>query len=171
MSAVGEPVVVALGSNLDAPEQQVRAAFARLGAIPETGAWRLSPVFRTPPWGFAGQPDFANAVALGACRCAPLVLMQALQAIEKDLGRVRDGIRNGPRRIDLDLVAFGDRRFVLPELELPHPRAHARAFVLGPWRALDPEARLPGGEPVVMALERLPESDRASLRNWSDALL
>lgn len=168
MNTAVEPVVIALGSNLDAPLQQIEQAFARLGAIAGTSGWRLSPVFRTPPWGVTAQPDFANAIAIGACTLAPVALLRHLQAIEAALGRVRDGTRNGPRRIDLDLIAFGARRFMADGLEVPHPRAHDRAFVLGPWHALDPAARLPDGIDVASAWLRLPEADRQGLKPWPE---
>jgi 2-amino-4-hydroxy-6-hydroxymethyldihydropteridine diphosphokinase len=84
----------------------------------------------------AGSPPFLNAVVVGYTRLAPLALLDALLAIEHRLGRVRRGVRNEPRVIDLDLIVYGAVRMRSKRLTLPHPRAQEREFVMGPLRSL-----------------------------------
>ena len=135
--------VIALGSNLDDPEGQVRRAFDELAAIPGTRVVRTSRLFKTAPVGYADQPDFVNACALVDTTLAPHALLDALLDLERRHGRVRE-IRNGPRTLDLDIVLYGDRRIDEPGLCIPHPRAHERAFVLEPLIDVWPEAVIPG---------------------------
>jgi 2-amino-4-hydroxy-6-hydroxymethyldihydropteridine diphosphokinase len=82
----------------------------------------------------AGSPPFLNLVLVGATSLAPASLMSALLGIEKRLGRVRRGVRNEPRVIDIDLIAHGATLMRTLTLTLPHPRAHEREFVLRPLR-------------------------------------
>ena len=146
---------VALGSNLDEPEAQVRRGFGDLAALPGTQVIATSSLHRTAPVGYADQPDFVNACALLETSLAPRSLLDALLAIERAHGRVRD-IPNGPRTLDLDIVLYGDRVIREPGLEVPHPRAHERAFVLRPLLEVWPDAVIPGrGEAAVLAA-RLP---------------
>ncbi|AVP96872.1 2-amino-4-hydroxy-6-hydroxymethyldihydropteridine diphosphokinase [Ahniella affigens] len=167
MTIVHEPIVIALGSNMQDPPAQIRAAFERLQRLPDSRNWRLSRVFRTPPWGIREQAEFANAVALADVSLAPVALMQALLKIEAELGRERLGPRNGPRSIDLDLIGFGHRQFEVEALVVPHPRARERAFVLGPWRDLAPDASFPDGTPIAGAWAALPVAERNAIQPWN----
>lgn len=139
------PVVVALGSNLGASPETLRAALTALREVVELRA--VSPLVETDPVGGPEQPAYLNAVAVGTTALAPHTLLRALHAVEQAHGRTRE-VRWGPRTLDLDLVAYGDAAtgtdVVLddPELTLPHPRAHERAFVLVPWSQADPGATL-----------------------------
>lgn len=139
------PVVVALGSNLGASAETLRAALTALREVVELRA--VSPLVETDPVGGPEQPAYLNAVAVGTTALAPHTLLRALHAVEQAHGRTRE-VRWGPRTLDLDLVAYGDAAtgtdVVLddPELTLPHPRAHERAFVLVPWSQADPGATL-----------------------------
>ncbi|HET9653265.1 MAG TPA: 2-amino-4-hydroxy-6-hydroxymethyldihydropteridine diphosphokinase [Usitatibacter sp.] len=135
--------VVALGSNLDDPEAHVRRGFADLALVPETWVVARSKLYRTKPVGYADQPDFVNACALVETRLPARQLLEALLAIEKRHGRVRE-IRNGPRTLDLDIVLYGGAVIDEPGLAVPHPRAHERAFVLQPLLDVWPEAEIPG---------------------------
>ncbi|MBN8482372.1 MAG: 2-amino-4-hydroxy-6-hydroxymethyldihydropteridine diphosphokinase [Xanthomonadales bacterium] len=135
---------VGLGSNLDGPAMQVERAIVELAAMPSTRLVRRSRLFRTPPWGLSQQPEFVNAVAEVETGLAPIELLGELLAIERRGGRVRDGVRWGPRSIDLDLLLYGARSGREPGLELPHPRMHERAFVLVPLSDLDPDLQIPG---------------------------
>ena len=129
---------IALGSNLDDPEAHVKRGFDDLAAIPQTQVLSRSSLYRTKPVGYANQPDFINACALVETHLAPRKLLDALLAIEKRHGRVRE-IPNGPRTLDLDIIAYGDQAIDEPGLVIPHPRAHERAFVLDPLREVWPE--------------------------------
>ena len=132
---------IALGSNLDDPESHVQRAFEDLAALPQTTVVARSSLHRTKPVGYADQPDFINACALVETRLAPRELLEALLGIEKRHGRVRE-IPNGPRTLDLDIVAYGDERIDEPGLTIPHPRAHERAFVMDPLREVWPDVSL-----------------------------
>ena len=139
-------VVLSFGSNLGDREANLAAAVAAIG--PEL----VSEVYRTPPWGGDDdQPAYYNvtAIAQDPDREAEDWL-EAAQRLEADAGRVRDPDRPyGPRTLDVDLIAVWDEdgrpvHRAEPRLELPHPRAHLRAFVLVPWQAVDRDAELPG---------------------------
>ena len=129
---------IALGSNLDDPEAHVRRAMDEIDALPGTRVLARSSLLRTAPVGYAEQPDFVNACVLVETALPARALLEALLALEKRHGRVRE-IPNGPRTLDLDIVLYGDARIDEPGLKVPHPRAHERAFVLDPLREVWPE--------------------------------
>ena len=130
---------IALGSNLDDPEAQVRRGFDDIAQLPETRLLARSKLYRTKPVGYLDQPDFVNACALVDTTLAPRVLLDGLLEIERRHGRERE-IPNGPRTLDLDIVLYGDEAIDEPGLTIPHPRAHERSFVLDPLREIWPEA-------------------------------
>lgn len=142
---MADPVVayVALGSNLDDPRSQVERAFAALDRLPRTHVVARSRLYRTPPWGVVEQPPFVNAAARLETSLPARGLLDGLLAIEQRAGRVR-GVRNGPRVLDLDLLVYGGITASDPDLVLPHPRLHERAFVLVPLVDLDPALEIPG---------------------------
>lgn len=154
-------VYVALGANIDAPIERVREAMRCLGAAPFGHVVARSSLYRTAPVGKLDQPDFINAVVALQTALAPRDLMQALLDLEARLGRVR-GERNGPRRIDLDLIAYDRRRIDTPGLQVPHPRAVERAFVLVPWAEIAPDD-LVDGERVAELAARLSCHDIARI--------
>lgn len=144
-----QPAYVGAGSNLGEPAMQLHRAFAALDSLPDTRLVARSALYRNPPMGPRGQPDFVNAVAALLTRLPPGELLDALQAVERASGRRRDGTRWGPRTLDLDLLLYG--RMVLdgPALRLPHPGLRERAFVLRPLSELAPWLQLPDGTPVT----------------------
>lgn len=98
---------------------------------------RVSSIHETAPVDApAGSPPFLNLVLVGLSLLPPLPLLAALLAIEKRLGRVRRGVRNEPRVIDIDLILHGATRMHTRALTLPHPRAHEREFVMEPMREI-----------------------------------
>ncbi len=155
-----EPVVavIALGSNLgdrDATLDSAAAALARLPLVDEVRMSEPMESVAVRPEGVdPDAPGYLNAVALVSTRMAPSVLLGFLHAIEAEHGRERRE-RWGDRTLDLDLIAYGDVVSDDPALTLPHPRAAERDFVLGPWLAVDPDARMPGGDPVRALLDEL----------------
>lgn len=140
--------VLSLGANLGDREATLRDAVGRLAALEGVRVTAVSPVYETAPVGGVPQPDYLNLVVLADVALAPETLLARTQAIEAELGRVRD-VRWGPRTLDIDLVACGEERRDGPALTLPHPRAHERAFVLVPWSDADPDAVLPDRGPVA----------------------
>lgn len=140
---------VALGSNLGDREASIRRAAELIGAS------RLSSIRETEPWGYSDQPLFLNAVAEVETELAPRALLDLLLAVERDLGRTREGPRYGPRTIDLDLVLYGEEVVDEPGLTVPHPRLHERRFVLEPLAELAPGLEIPGRGRVENALAGL----------------
>lgn len=134
---------VALGANLAEPAVQVRAALDALSRLPGSRLLRASSLYRTAPVGIRNQPDFVNAVAALDTELAPHALLAALFGIEAQFGRRRD-FRHAPRTLDLDLLLYDDATLDMPELRLPHPRMHLRAFVLAPLLEIAPDCRIPG---------------------------
>lgn len=130
--------VIALGSNLAKPREQIQNALQYLRALPETQLISVSSLYQTTPVGYADQPDFINAVALIQTQYSPLQLLQALQNIEQQFGRERS-FRNAPRTLDLDIIDFAGQNHNTPELILPHPRAHERGFVMLPLAEIAPD--------------------------------
>lgn len=147
--------VVALGANLESPEEAVELAI-RLLEQSSTLIARSS-LYATKPVGGPPQPDYVNAVCLLESDLPAHDLLGLLNGIEKSMGRVRSE-RWGPRIIDLDLITYGGVVSDDDELTLPHPRAHQRGFVLQPWLAIDPEAELPPYGRVSDILAELPSS-------------
>jgi 2-amino-4-hydroxy-6-hydroxymethyldihydropteridine diphosphokinase len=146
---------VGLGSNLGRPVSQVRDALHELDALQGTRLMHRSSLYRSAPLGPVRQPDYINAVAMLETRLAPYALLDRLQAIEQDHGRVR-GRRWGPRTLDLDLLLFGDRRIASERLRVPHPEIARRPFVLFPLNEIAPDLTLPGIGPLASLLRDLP---------------
>lgn len=132
---------IALGSNLRNPEQQVLQAFEVIGSLPKTRVTQRSSLYRSAPVGYDSQPDFINAVAEIETELPPLELLRALLDIENSFGRKRP-FPNAPRVLDLDLLLYNNVVMHTRELTLPHPRMHARAFVLLPLAEIAPDLML-----------------------------
>lgn len=135
--------VLALGSNLGNRLETIQGAVDALEDTPGLRVRAVSPVYETEPFGVSGQSTYFNAVVLIKTTLPPSSLLERAGAIEEAFHRVRQE-RWGARTIDVDIVAYQDVRSDDPDLTLPHPRAHERAFVLAPWHDVDPEAELPG---------------------------
>ncbi|WP_216204505.1 2-amino-4-hydroxy-6-hydroxymethyldihydropteridine diphosphokinase [Amycolatopsis aidingensis] len=159
--------VLSIGSNLG----------DRLGHLRSvTEAFRqelraVSPVYDTAPWGGVEQDDFLNAVLVvdSPDRTARHWLA-AGQELERRAARERD-LRWGPRTLDVDIVHVPGERGTDPDLILPHPRAHERAFVLLPWLDVEPEAVLPGHGRVADLVAALPAAETQGVRRRDDLRL
>ncbi|MDH0302486.1 MULTISPECIES: 2-amino-4-hydroxy-6-hydroxymethyldihydropteridine diphosphokinase [unclassified Pseudomonas] len=146
---------IGLGSNLDEPAAQLRSALQALDLIADTRLAAASALYTSESL-LPGQPRYTNAVAAIDTALAPLELLDALQAIENDQGRVRKE-RWGPRTLDLDVLLFGDRVIDEPRLQVPHYHMHARPFVLYPLAELVPaDFRLADGRPLAQLLQDCP---------------
>lgn len=146
---------IGLGGNFVESECLIRLALRRLGDGEEISVLRQSAIYHSPPWGLSGQADFVNAVAEIETSLQAPGLMRFLLDLEDDLGRERQGMRWGPRCIDLDLLTFGDLQLETPRLALPHPRMHLRAFVLKPILDLEPGFEIPGVGSAQRAIAQL----------------
>jgi 2-amino-4-hydroxy-6-hydroxymethyldihydropteridine diphosphokinase len=136
--------LIGLGGNLGEVRERLEAAIAALDALPGVAVVARSRFYRTPPWGQTDQPDFVNAAIAVETSLTPMDLLDALLATERAFGRVRDGERWGPRTLDLDLLAYGDKVIDEDRLSVPHPRIAGRAFVLLPLADIAADAELPG---------------------------
>ena len=134
---------IGLGSNLDKPAARIAGAIQSIGQIPATTLLCFSSSYRSRPQGPQNQPDYINAVAQVDTRLTAEQLLECLQAIEKQQGRVRTQ-RWGPRTLDLDLLLFGDIVLRSDTLTVPHPEMHRRAFVLYPLYEIAPDIEIPG---------------------------
>lgn len=159
-------VVLSIGSNLGDRLARLQSVVDGLG----DAVLAVSPVYETDPWGRVDQAPFLNAVLIADDpACDGQGWLARAQEFERAAGRVR-GERWGPRTLDVDLIAcYGQAEVTSREnnLTLPHPLAHLRAFVLIPWLAVDPHARLTvaeGPRPVAQLLAELEPADRAAVR-------
>ena len=153
---------VGIGANLGDARANVADALARLTRLPETTLLRASSLYRTAPIDSSGD-DYINAAACLDTRLDAHALLAALLGIEQAHGRERP-YRNAPRTLDLDLLLYGDGIIDdAPQLIVPHPRMHERAFVLAPLAEIAPELTIPGRGRVLdllpavasQAIERL----------------
>lgn len=126
------PVFIGLGSNLGHSQSVLLEAIAALAQMPNTQVTQASSLYSSAPLGPADQPRYVNAVAQLATHLEPLDLLDQLQRIEQQFGRVREGERWGPRTLDLDILLYAERRIEHERLHIPHYHMHARPFVLYP---------------------------------------
>lgn len=158
------PVYIALGSNLGRPQRQLRKAVIALDSLPRTRLEKASSIYRSAAIGPGQQPDYLNAVVRLATELTPLALLDALQHIENEQGRVRD-IRWGPRTIDLDLLLYGDSAVESPRLTIPHPRMRERHFVLYPLREISgAHLSLPDGTGIDTLIQQCPVNELVKTR-------
>lgn len=144
---------IGLGANLGDPRAAIDHALVALRGLPCTSFVAASPLYRTAPVDAVG-PDFVNAVALLETTLPAAELLARLQAIEQELGRERP-YRNAPRTLDLDLLLYGDVQIDTPQLVVPHPRLHERAFALVPLADVWPDAVVPGRGPLQVCLHEV----------------
>lgn len=121
---------------MDDPVRQVRRAIDALRAVGEVAV--VSPLYRTAPWGKTDQPEFINAAVGLDTQLPPRQLLHSLKWLERELGREQHSERWGPRRIDFDILAFGEEHVDDGDLVIPHPRLHERAFALVPLAEIAP---------------------------------
>jgi 2-amino-4-hydroxy-6-hydroxymethyldihydropteridine diphosphokinase len=150
--------VLSIGSNLGDRLAHLRSVVAALHPL------AISPVYETAPWGGVEQDDYLNAIVLvddpGTDAYGWLARAHEL---ERAAGRTRE-VRWGPRTLDVDVIDVDGSDNADPELTLPHPRAHQRAFVLVPWADADPDAVLPGQGRVAELVTGLAPADRSGVR-------
>lgn len=165
-------VLIALGSNVGDRLGFLQAAVAELAGFVCLKA--ASHVYSTDPMYVTDQPDFMNAAVLADTTRSPRNLLCVLKSIEASIGR-NITPRNGPREIDLDLVAYGCliyryREAGVMKLEVPHPRTAERRFVLQPLADVAPNFVLPGIGSVASLLAQT-QSQRESVKRIEDAFL
>jgi 2-amino-4-hydroxy-6-hydroxymethyldihydropteridine diphosphokinase len=127
---------LALGTNLGDRRVNLRAALDALP--PEVVVLVESKIYETPAWGFEDQPAFLNMAILGATELTPEQLLKHIKQLETRLGR-EPSFRWGPRVIDIDVLFYDELVLTTPQLVIPHPRLHERAFVLVPLAEIAPD--------------------------------
>ena len=151
--------LIGLGSNVGERRAHLQAA---VDGLPKLGVRVLasSCTYDTDPVGeVLDQPTFLNACVTVATALEPLALLDAVKALEADLGRHAGGARHGPRPIDIDILLLGDLIVANERMALPHAQLLTRRFVLVPALELDFELRTPDGTPLAHALAPLPVSE------------
>jgi 2-amino-4-hydroxy-6-hydroxymethyldihydropteridine diphosphokinase len=159
--------VFSLGANLGDRAGAIRSA---LTALKDDGLVARSVLYETPPWGPVEQPPYLNAIAVVRGPRDALGWLTRAHELEQAAGRTRE-VRWGARTLDVDVVTVteDDGRPVVsddPQLTLPHPRAHERAFVLVPWLVVDPGAEIPGRGRVADLIAALPREDVDAVIKW-----
>ena len=146
---------VGLGANIGDRAATLSRAVELLSAEDNVEVLVVSSFRETDPVGVVDQPPFLNGAAVLETALDPRELLDTLLRVERELGRVRDGTRWGPRTIDLDLLLYDERTLDEPGLRVPHPRLHERRFALEPLAELAPSVEIPGQGPVSDVLARL----------------
>ncbi|MGQ4277052.1 2-amino-4-hydroxy-6-hydroxymethyldihydropteridine diphosphokinase [Pseudidiomarina sp. E22-M8] len=151
-------VYIALGANLGDPVTTLRKLLEHVQQLSELSHCRCSSFYRSKPMGPQDQPDYVNAVLYAETELAPLALLDFLQQLENDFGRVR-GRRWGARTLDLDLLLYSHLKLQHERLQVPHPGLAERDFVLLPLAELAPELVLPDGRAIGDLLDAIASHD------------
>ncbi len=149
---------IGIGSNLGNPEKNCLEAVDRIGRIPSCKVTKVSRLYRTEPVGVDRQEWYVNCVAEISTGISAKKLMKRMLAIEKDMGRVREGGRWQARIIDLDILLFGREHIHEDNLTVPHPLMHRRRFVMAPMADLVPDLDHPSvGKSMSELLQEIPK--------------
>ena len=157
-------VYLGLGANLNDPVAQLKQAITALENVPGTKSHRCSALYASKPMGPQDQPDYVNAVMEIECQLSPHALLDATQAIELQLGRVRKAERWGPRTLDIDIILFAHERIDDARLTVPHYGMKEREFVLYPLHELAPDLVLPDGSSLSSLITQVPRNGLEQLQ-------
>jgi len=157
-------VYLSLGSNVGDRDANLRAAIAAL-APAGLHVTQVSSIYETEPVDYLDQPWFLNCVVEAETDVEPQALLQALRAIESQMGGKREFVK-GPRKIDLDILLYGSETIDTPELQIPHPRLHLRRFVLTPLAEIAPSLKHPAWNATAVQL-LAQSSDQSVVRPFS----
>ena len=158
---------IGMGSNLEDPLAQLKSASRALSEHPDIESIEFSHVYNTTPVGPKDQPNYVNAAARLTTSLSAIELLDLLQAVENQHGRVRT-IRWGARTLDLDILLFNQEEIESDRLIVPHCQMKVRNFVLIPLSDLTPDLTLPDGSQLPVLLKACPEN---SIERIPDAVL
>ena len=147
---------IGLGSNLSDPKAQIIQAIAQIRQLPQCQVNRVSSLYFSRPMGPKDQPDYMNAVLALDTQLSALELLEQLQHIENNAGRIRKDNRWGPRILDLDILLFGDDIIATERLTVPHYGLTQREFVLLPLSEISPDLSIPNAENVKKLADKIP---------------
>jgi 2-amino-4-hydroxy-6-hydroxymethyldihydropteridine diphosphokinase len=148
-------VYIGLGANLQQPEEQLHSALEKINLSDDITFCQCSSFYQSAPMGPQDQDDYINAVALLKTTLTPLALLDFLQSIELQQGRVRKSERWGARTLDLDILLFNNEKIDLPRLIIPHYGIKQRNFVLVPLAELAPDLIFPDGTPIAQLISTI----------------
>ncbi len=148
-------VYIGIGANLQNPIKQLKQALDTLNTHPELKIIKTSSFYRSVPMGPQDQPDFINAVCQLETQLSPLALLDCLQTIEKQQGRVRKAERWGPRVLDLDILMYNQEEIHQERLIIPHYGLRERNFVILPLDEIAPNLQLPDGTLITSLAENI----------------
>ena len=163
-------VYIALGSNLANPQAQLTAALQALNALSDSRLTAVSSFYQSKPLGPQDQPDYVNAVACLETSLAPLVLLDELQRIEHEQGRVRLR-RWGERTLDLDILLYTDHIIQLERLTVPHYDMHQREFVIIPLVEIAPYLVLPNGQSIQTLAQKFADHHMVIVKHKNEIYL
>ncbi|QUI64660.1 2-amino-4-hydroxy-6-hydroxymethyldihydropteridine diphosphokinase [Pseudoalteromonas sp. A22] len=155
---------IGLGANLSEPMAQIKRALDVLAAHPDLSLVQHSSLYGSKPMGPQDQPDYVNAVAKLATSLTAESLLDVLQQIELEHGRVRKAERWGPRTLDLDILLFNTDTINSDRLTVPHYGLKVREFVVYPLLEIAPELKLPDGTELSSLTQKLPLNGLAILK-------
>ncbi|AZZ99489.1 2-amino-4-hydroxy-6-hydroxymethyldihydropteridine diphosphokinase [Pseudoalteromonas sp. R3] len=159
-------VYIGLGANLNAPEAQLRNALDALNASSSLSLARVSSFYASKPMGPQDQPDYINAVAKLMTDLPAIEVLDLLQKIELQHGRVRKAERWGPRTLDLDILLYNDEKIDTQRLIVPHYGLCEREFVVFPLLEIAPELTLPNGQLLANIASSLPRNGLTAVAQY-----
>ena len=160
-------VYIALGSNLENPQAQLTAALQALNELSDSRLTAVSSFYQSKPLGPQDQPDYVNAVACLETSLAPLALLDELQRIEHEQGRVRLR-RWGERTLDLDILLYADHIIQSERLTVPHYDMHQREFVIIPLIEIAPHLVLPNGQSIQTLAQKFADHQMVIVKHKNE---
>ena len=153
---------IALGSNLNTPVEQLHSALNAISQLPNTHFVTTSSFYKSKPLGPQDQPDYVNAVAKIETELSPLALLDELQRIENEQGRVRLR-RWGERTLDLDILLYGNEIIQNERLTIPHYDMHNREFVIVPLFEIASDLALPNTQLLADLVKQFDDHEMIKL--------
>ena len=157
-------VFIGLGSNLENPSGQIKTAVKDMQMMPDTELVACSSLYKSPPMGPQDQPDYINAVVELNTELNPHSLLDHLQKIEQQHGRIRKR-HWGERTLDLDVLVYGEQSLKDERLTVPHPGIAERAFVIYPLAEIDEQLIIPGFGKAEQLVEQCPRDGLQQMEN------
>ncbi|WP_125717149.1 2-amino-4-hydroxy-6-hydroxymethyldihydropteridine diphosphokinase [Pseudoalteromonas rubra] len=161
-------VYIGLGANLNAPEAQLRNALNALSTSQELTLAQVSSFYASKPMGPQDQPDYVNAVAKLTTKLSAIDVLDLLQQIELQHGRVRKAERWGPRTLDLDILLYNDAQIATQRLTVPHYGLCEREFVVFPLLEIAPKLTLPTGQTLADIAASLPRNGLTAISQYDE---